>query len=192
MTERLRLKVTSMELVITPYDDLHSEADLDDERDETVADLSIHYVKQLSVPILDLLDKHGDEWDSNGPTVHEQGPPEFVSSSYLRESRSGRTVLLRVIGSAEDGSMPWYAPGALTPNIDWNLLVQVNAFEDPLSPIIAVTGSRDKFPAYEIIFQGSNGSYQELYFFSPEYSRQPGISTLGFTEQFTTEIITIE
>jgi hypothetical protein len=55
-----------------------------------------------------------------------------------------------------------------------------------------VIGTRDKFPAYEIIFEQSNGSYEQLYFFSPPYSRQPGITTLGFSEDFTSNIVTIE
>jgi hypothetical protein len=179
-------------IVLTPYYDLHSSSDLSADREETVADLSTHHVKQLSVPLLDLLDKHGDSWDSNGPTVHEEGPPTFTSSSYLKDSHVDKTVSFNIVGSGEDGAMPWYIPGAVTPNIDWDVDVSLDAFADPLNPRIAVIGTRDKFPAYEIIFEQSNGSYEQLYFFSPPYSRQPGITTLGFSEDFTSNIVTIE
>jgi hypothetical protein len=179
-------------VVMTPYKDLHTSFDLSSKRQVTVAELSTHHVKQLSVPILDLLDKHGDSWDSNGPSIHEEGPPSFVSSSYPKNSHVDRTISMSVIGSSEDGAMPWYIPGAVTPNIDWDVEFILDAYADPLNPKIGATGKRDKFPAYEIIVEQSDGSYEELYFFSPPYSRQPGITTLGFSENFTTSILTIE
>jgi len=179
-------------VILTPYKDLHGSFDRSADREETVADLSTHHVKQLSVPLLDLFNKHGDSWESNGPVVHEEGQPIFVSSNYQKNTYVDKIVSLNIIGSSEDGAMPWYIPSAVTPNIDWDIEVSLDAHADPLNPRLAAMGSRDKFPAYEIIFEQSNGSYEELYFFSPPYSRQPGITTLGFSEDFTTDIVTIE
>jgi hypothetical protein len=149
-------------------------------------------VKQLSVPLLDMLDKHGDSWDSNGPTKHEEGEPLFVSHSYQKNTHVDKTVSMTMTGSSEDGAMPWYIPSAVTLNLDWEVEVSLDANADPLNPRVAAIGSRDKFPAYEIIFEQSDGNYEELYFFSPPYSRQPGIFTLGFSEDFTTDIVTIK
>ena len=179
-------------VVLTPYKDLHTSFDLSAAREANVADLSKHHVKQLSVPLLDFFDKHGDRWDSNGPSLHKDGEPKFESKSYQKNSHVDKVVSVNLIGSSEDGAMPWYIPGALTPNIDWNVRVSLDAYADPLNPRISVIGTRDKFPAYEIIFQESDNDYEELYFFSPPYSRQPGITTLGFSEDFTTDIVTIK
>jgi len=98
---------------------------------------------------------------------------------------------MSVVGSSEDGAFPEILSPVI-PNIDWDIEFILDAYADPLNPKIGATGKRDKFPAYEIIVEQSDGSYEELYFFSPPYSRQPGITTLGFTENFTTSILTIE
>ena len=89
-----------------------------------------------------------------------------------------------ISGSFEDGAMPWYVPSAVTPNIDWKINLIVDAYTDPLNPTISAGGKRDKFPAYEIIFQQSDGSYEELYFFSPPIPGSPGSPPSGSLRNF--------
>ena len=179
-------------VVITPYKDLHGSFDRIAEREVNTAKLSSHHVKQLSVPLLNVLDKHGDRWDEDGPYLYKSGEPKVVSQSYSSTFYADKIVGLMISGAFEDGAMPWYVPSTLTPDLDWEIDIIVDSHTDPLNPKISAAGKRDKFPAYEIIFQQSDDSYEELYFFLPPYLRQPGISTLGFSEDFATSIITIE
>jgi hypothetical protein len=68
-----------------------------------------------------------------------------------------KTIQVRFHGAASDPNIVGAA------DIDWDLTVVIDA-ADPAHPKASVTGTRDKYPSYEVDVKDSNGSGIQPYF----------------------------
>jgi hypothetical protein len=162
-------------VIITPYEELHSKADLDGKRRHWTAPLSEHYVKSTSVHASEAALHMGFK-DLSG-LRSDFGKPPGNTPSYEHISRSGRISELTIEGGGKDGAMPWGTTWA-TDDIHWRVYLKVWCDTDPLTPKVQFGGKHDSYPAYEIIVIQSDGTFKDIHRVSPAAGLRPGPGSL--------------
>lgn len=160
------------QVVITPYKDLHQSADKISKRLTKAAANSTHYRKETSVPEENQSQHHGYALLPNPEVVGNGPPPPPEQKFEIKDYQKQKTTLYIEVGG-EDGALPWYAPSALIPDLNWKLDVTVDC-GNPIKPKVRIENKRDGFPAYEVIALTSDSNPIDIYYWAPPWERQVG------------------
>lgn len=166
-------------VILTPYEDLHSGAGIQEARKSQTADLSKYYKKSRAVPVEDHHKKYGDRLLNVEPDWEFAPPPPVAGYWEGNRQKQGdkRIAVIKVKISGEQGGR---TISALVPNIDWNCTISIEA--NPGGDNKAqVAGEHDSYPSYEVIVQKSNGrDYQLIYHKHPNLGTLPGPWSLNW------------
>jgi hypothetical protein len=158
-------------VIVTPYEELHSAADIQGGRHLYTAPSSDHFTKSTSVNASELSLHMG--FMALSGIASASGKPPANTPAYEHISRSGKISEITIDGGAKDGAMPWGTTWA-TDDIHWRLYLKVWCDTDPLNPKVEFGGKHDSYPAYEIIVIQSDGSFKDIHRASPAAGAMPG------------------
>jgi hypothetical protein len=158
-------------VIVTPYEELHSNADIESKRKLMTAPVSEHYYKTSVDPTESALQMGFKSLNPAG--FKKSGDPPTNTPAYVTFPRTPKVAKLSIDGGGRDGAMDPVST-FFAADIHWHLFFVVYADSNPLEPTVQITGGHDRYPAYEIIVNQFNNTFTDVHRFSPSAGERPG------------------
>lgn len=169
-------------IIMTPYKELHANVDVPSERRAKAALLSKYYVRSEDAPLSDQGLNFGETFVSGATPNWDFGPDNAPEETYDNAGRTGKTSHITVSLSGGAGT-PDFVPDAVIPNIDYEYVIEMERMEYGCNPYIRVTvdGTHNLYPAYEVIVEKADETYEPVYQNLPLPEILPGPNSLTTT-----------
>lgn len=157
-------------VVLTPYEELHSNADIENQRRHATSSLSKYYDRSEDVPPEDQNADFGESLigEPNWEFPPAEPVPDYTDSN--REKQGSKRVAALTLALSGGPGQPTF--GAFVPNIDYEVQITIEAIPGVENKCKVVV-EQNLYPAYEIVVEQSDGVD-----FYPIYQKYPSPETL--------------